>query len=129
MKTLLTMIAAGALVLMSTTTSAAEDGKAIFARTCAACHMADGAGLPGVFPPLKKSDFFKSAEPAFLVKMLQNGLSGEIKVNGSAYVSAMPPQDLDAEQTAAVLNYVSTQLVGGKIILTPAQVRKLRAEK
>lgn len=129
MKPLITTITASLLALLATTACAAEDGKAIFERTCAACHMVTGEGLPGVFPPLKKSDFFKSAEPAFLVKMLQNGLTGEVKVNGSSYVSAMPPQDLDAEQTAAVLNYVSTKLVNGKIILTPAQVKKIRAEK
>ena len=25
--------------------------------TCSACHQANGAGLPGVFPPLAKSDY------------------------------------------------------------------------
>src|SRR5688572_10427810 len=33
-----------------------EAGKSLFAGTCATCHQANGEGLPGVFPPLAKSD-------------------------------------------------------------------------
>ena len=32
-------------------------GQALFAGTCSVCHQANGAGMPGVFPPLAKSDF------------------------------------------------------------------------
>lgn len=117
------------LALLATSVSAAESGEAIFQRTCATCHMPTGEGIPGVFPPLKRSDFFKSADPVFLVKLLQNGFTGELKVNGSAYVSTMPPQDLNDEQISAVLNYVSTKFVGGKNFLTPALVKKYKAEK
>ena len=31
-------------------------GQALFNGTCSVCHQANGAGLPGVFPPLAKSD-------------------------------------------------------------------------
>jgi len=34
-----------------------QAGQALFAGTCSVCHQANGAGLPGVFPPLAKSDF------------------------------------------------------------------------
>ena len=33
-------------------------GQALFAGTCSTCHQANGQGLPGVFPPLAKSDYF-----------------------------------------------------------------------
>ena len=32
-------------------------GQALFAGTCSTCHQGNGAGLPGVFPPLAKSDY------------------------------------------------------------------------
>jgi cytochrome c6 len=33
----------------------ALDGKALFARNCAACHQASGTGIPGAFPALAGS--------------------------------------------------------------------------
>src|SRR4029078_926339 len=33
----------------------------LFAGTCSVCHQANGAGLPGVFPPLAKSSLIAAA--------------------------------------------------------------------
>src|SRR5690606_7467437 len=33
------------------------DGKAIYGRTCFACHQSEGQGIAKVFPPLAKSDY------------------------------------------------------------------------
>ena len=41
----------------------AMDGKAVFAKNCAACHMATGTGIPGAFPALKGNKFVQG-EPA-----------------------------------------------------------------
>jgi nitrite reductase (NO-forming) len=38
-------------------------GQALFAGTCSTCHQANGEGLPGVFPPLAKSDYI-AKQPA-----------------------------------------------------------------
>ena len=32
-------------------------GEALYAGTCSVCHQTNGSGLPGVFPPLAKSDY------------------------------------------------------------------------
>ena len=42
---------------------AAVDGGAIFAANCAACHQANGQGLPGVFPPLAGSEWVVDSLP------------------------------------------------------------------
>jgi nitrite reductase (NO-forming) len=34
-----------------------QAGQELFAGTCSVCHQAGGTGLPGVFPPLAKSDY------------------------------------------------------------------------
>ena len=120
------------LVGFSAATVAAPDisaGKAVFDRACAACHMPGGEGLPGVFPPVKKSDYVKKATPLQLVKVLDNGLTGEITVNGQKYNSAMPPLALSDEDTAAVLTYLIQGLNDGKTALTPEQVKRLRSGK
>ncbi|MFT3736256.1 MAG: cytochrome c [Rhodocyclaceae bacterium] len=108
---------------------AADDGKAVFERVCAACHLPTGEGLPGAFPPVKQSDYVKKATPAQLVKLLANGLTGPVKVNGQSYNSAMPPQDLSDADMASVINYLNNNLNGNKAQLTADQVKKLRSAK
>lgn len=47
------LLIAGALCAASVQAAAQElDGKALFLKNCAACHQADGKGIPGAFPPL-----------------------------------------------------------------------------
>ena len=104
------------------------NGKAVFDANCAACHLPDGKGVPGVFPPLANSDFFQQ-RPYEMAHIVLHGRSGEIVVNGEHYNSVMPPQDLSDEQVADVINYVSTTLNGGKPVLTPEQVKPMRKTK
>ncbi|HSD37203.1 MAG TPA: cytochrome c [Rhodocyclaceae bacterium] len=125
-----TLVGAAIVLAVSGAASAANEvGQSHFERVCAACHLPTGEGVPGVFPPLKQSDYFKKATPAQLVKLLNNGLTGEVTVNGQRFNSVMPPQTLSDEETAAILNYVSAGLNGGKASWTPEQVKRLRAAK
>src|SRR5437879_4766793 len=41
----------------------AARGRALFTANCAACHQADGEGLPGAFPPLKGNAAVNDADP------------------------------------------------------------------
>jgi nitrite reductase (NO-forming) len=104
------------------------NGKRVYDSTCASCHLPDGKGVPGVFPPLANSDFFQE-RPYEMAHIVLHGRSGEIVVNGEHYNSVMPPQDLDDEQVADVINYVSMAMNGGKAVLTPAQVKQMRKAK
>lgn len=102
-------------------------GKALYVTYCMNCHMEDGKGMEGVYPPLAKSDFLK--KPAkMLIENILKGQSGEIKVNGVLYNAIMPAQDyLQDEEIADILNYF-TNAWGNKnpILFTPTQVKKLR---
>lgn len=126
----LTALVSASLLGAATQLAAAEHdaGKAVFERVCAACHLPTGEGMPGIFPPVKQSDYFRKSTAAQLVALLSKGRSGDIVVNGQHYNSAMPPLDLNAEDTATVLNYVSVVLNGGKPITTTEQARKLLAK-
>ncbi|WP_341678097.1 cytochrome c [Niveibacterium sp. SC-1] len=120
------ILALGCMTVAGSALAADHPGKAVFDRTCAMCHTPTGAGMPGVFPPLAKSDYFLKATPGHLVHILDKGLQGEVTVNGQKYNNIMPPQSLSDADAAAVINYVSEGLNGGKPLVQPAQVPKLK---
>ena len=101
-------------------------GEALFAGTCSVCHQANGAGLPGVFPPLAKSDFLGDVSRS--VDVVLRGLSGKVKVNGTEYDSVMPPMNqLNDDEVANILTYVlnSWNNPGGRV--STDDVKKRRA--
>jgi mono/diheme cytochrome c family protein len=107
---------------------AAEDGAAIYKR-CAACHLGDGAGVPGAFPPLKanaKSLAATTNGRRYLALTVIRGLSGPITVEGKSFRGIMPAQaGLNDAQVAAVLNHV---LRGASAkAFTPGEVAGYRA--
>lgn len=80
-------------------------GAEVYTDFCMQCHMADGKGSGRTFPPLAGSNWLeeKRTESIHSVKY---GLSGQIKVNGVIYNSAMTPQGLSNDEIADVMNYV-----------------------
>ena len=81
-------------------------GQELFAGTCSVCHQANGAGLPGVFPPLAKSDFL-AADLKRAMGIVLHGLNGKVTVNGQEYNSVMPPMNqLNDDEIANILTYV-----------------------
>ncbi len=104
-----------------------EKGKRVYAQICFACHQAEGQGLPGVFPPLAKSDFLM-ADKARSIRSVIKGQSGEIVVNGVKFNGVMPPVLLSDEQIAHVLTYVRNEWGNSGDIVTVEEVQKVRAE-
>lgn len=82
-----------------------ERGGIIYTDFCMQCHMANGLGIPGTFPPLAKSNWLteKRTESIHAVKF---GQKGKIEVNGKVYNSIMAPMGLSDQEVADVLNYV-----------------------
>jgi nitrite reductase (NO-forming) len=102
-----------------------ESGKAIYLRTCVACHQANGAGIPNAFPPLAESDYL-NADVDRAIDIVLNGKSGEISVNGTTYNSAMTKQDISSSEVADVLTYVYNSWDNNKTEVTTAQVEKIK---
>lgn len=131
-------LAAGAAILAlaaqpASSAGAGPNGAALYGR-CAACHTANGKGVPGAFPPLGV-DFRKlAAKPAgrrYLVLAVTRGVSGPLTVEGKLYRGVMPAQaGMDDSAVAAVLNHVGTKIATqGPAFkpFTPAEVGTARA--
>lgn len=89
--------------------SAKLDGAPIYSAKCVACHQGNGAGVPGVFPPLADSEWVIGS-PTKLIQLLLHGVVGEIKVKGVTYKGAMPAfKSLSDPEVAAVLTHIRSQ--------------------
>lgn len=107
-------------------TASAKRGETVYTANCQSCHQANGEGIPGVFPPLAKSDFLLRDQKRAIGVVL-HGLSGEIKVNNQAYNMVMPAQGgLSDQEVADVLNYVQNNWGNKAKPVTPAQVSEAR---
>ena len=80
------------------------DGEEIYTDFCLQCHMANGKGVPGSFPPLANSDYLNDVDQS--IHAIKFGLKGPITVNGKSYNSNMISQGLDDEEIADVMNYI-----------------------
>ncbi len=105
-----------------------ERGKEVYTTYCQNCHMSDGNGVAGAFPPLVKAGYLKKPVKT-VIEVILKGQSGEISVNNIKYNGQMPAQNyLTDEQIADVLNYIYNNW-GNKptVTVTPAQVKKMRS--
>lgn len=82
-----------------------DAGERLYASNCAACHQAEGQGIPGAFPPLAQSDYF-AGNPKRVIEVVVNGLQGEITVNGKAYNGVMPAVRMGDAEVASVATFV-----------------------
>jgi mono/diheme cytochrome c family protein len=87
-------------------------GEKTFLTNCAGCHQPNGEGVPTVFPPHAghlPNVIAKEGGRHYLIKVLLNGLQGEIMVKGKTYNGIMPSWNaLGDEEIAAVLNHELT---------------------
>lgn len=83
-------------------------GEEIYQDFCLQCHLTTGAGVSGVFPPLKDSDYLMNNIDKSIAG-IKFGLKGEIVVNDENYDGVMAKQGLDDEEIADVMNYILNQ--------------------
>ncbi len=128
----------GAIQNIAPTTGAAEErelpraellarGADVFNANCIACHLANGAGMANVFPPLANSDYLM-ADTDRAIGVVMHGLSGAITVNGQSYNGVMPSLQLTDGDIAAVLSYVRTNF-GNRAsdVIALRDVRRVRS--
>lgn len=101
-------------------------GKELYSESCITCHMANGEGMKGTFPPLAKADFLLKY-PEKSIHAIKFGLHGPIKVNGVEYNNAMPPSGFEDDEIADVMNYIRNSF-GNKneVVITPKMVAAIK---
>ena len=112
-------------------------GKEIYSKVspgggmCVACHLPNGQGQPGAFPPLADSDWVLGDKER-LIKISIHGLQGEIAVNGEKYVGVMQgfgqplASPLDDQQIADVLTYIRNEWGNSVSAISPEEVKAVR---
>src|SRR5688572_5718290 len=96
-------------------------GKEVYDANCGTCHMPEGEGIEGAFPPLAKSEYL--SDKARLVKVVLLGVRGPMKINGKDYDAEMPGVSLTDKQVADVLNYIRNSWGNKGAAITPAEVQ------
>lgn len=101
-------------------------GLATYKSYCASCHKEDGTGVPGTFPPLKGAPQVQGDKNA-LIKIVVQGLSGPIEVNGVDYNMEMPAFNfLSDTQIADVVEYIRSEFGNINDTVTPDEVKKIK---
>lgn len=95
---------------------------------CAACHGAEGAGTPNVFPPLAGDSVANGGSVDEHIAIVLNGLSGKV-IGGVTYAAAMSPwKQLSDEEIASVITYERNSWGNAGGIVEPAQVKAARGK-
>jgi mono/diheme cytochrome c family protein len=106
-------------------TASMERGKEIYLRNCVSCHMDQGEGLEGIFPPVAKSDYML-ADKKRAIKQILKGVTGEMTVNGVKYNGEMNGFDLTDEQVSDLMNYLYNSFGNKGGITKPEEVKVAR---
>lgn len=103
-----------------------ERGKTLYEQNCLACHQADGSGVPGLNPPLIKTNWVLGDKKQ-LITILLNGMDEEIEIDGEPYHNVMPPFNYLSDQDIAdVLTYIRNNFTNKASTITAAEVTAAR---
>ena len=109
--------ASGSSVATNNAVATVLDGRSIYAKKCATCHQATGAGIAGAFPALKGSAYVQGESNAVLITVLKG--RGGMPTFAAA---------LNDEQLAAVLTYVRQSWGNKASAVTPIEAQAIRAQ-
>jgi mono/diheme cytochrome c family protein len=104
-------------------------GKAVYENFCGLCHNSDGMGKPNQAPPFVGSEWVLGS-PNRMIRIPLAGLSGPVKIKGEEWNLAMPNMGaaLSDEDLAAVLTYIRQSWGNKASVITPEQVKAVKAE-
>ena len=105
--------------------SSISEGEKVYQNFCINCHMPNGEGIEGAYPPLANSDYLENNLKASIIG-IKNGMKGEITVNGKTYNNIMTPMGLSNHEVADVTNYISNSWGNKKdTLITAKEVSKI----
>ncbi len=93
---------------------------------CQTCHMENGEGMAGTYPPLAGSEVVNGS-PDMVIAIVLHGLQGPVTVKGQTYNNIMAPWgSLGDDQIAAVVSYVRASWGNTASSVTPEDVAAVR---
>ena len=102
-----------------------ERGKSVYTANCVTCHMQNGEGIEGVYPPLANSDYLM-ADKERAIKQVLEGAIGPMSVNGKKYNGFMAGFPLSDQEVSDVLNYIRNSWANKGEIVMPEEVKAAR---
>ena len=112
----------------NTLKSSIARGKIVYGTNCLACHQADGSGVPNMNPPIINTSWVLGSKTVLIQQVLK-GSANKVEIDGEKFHNSMPPQpQLTDQQIADVLTYVRNSFGNKASIVTPAEVKTVRAK-
>lgn len=101
-------------------------GEKVYQTYCSTCHQGDGKGDGTRFPPLDGSEWV-NGDKAPLIKLVLNGLEGEISVKGTTFNGVMPKHDFLTDlNIAQVLSYIRLSFGNNSSAIQENEVTRIR---
>lgn len=101
-------------------------GAEIYTEYCIQCHLGQGEGVAGTFPPLAKSNWLLPEKRSDAIRVIKYGQRGEIVVNGVTYNGVMAELGLYDDEVADVMNYILNNWGNSsEKMVTEAEVKKI----
>ena len=102
------------------------NGANLYTQNCASCHGSNAQGIGNAFPPLVNSNWI-TGEKSVPIRIVMDGLSGEIQVSGTSYNGTMPSfkARLSMAEIAAIINYLRDKSDGDHPQITQDDVVKI----
>lgn len=105
-----------------TITPSKVDGKALYMRSCSACHQNNGMGVPGAFPPLAGSPIVNDKDPNLMIQIILLGYDARPQ-----WAAMTPFADLlTDEEIAAIMTHERTSWGNTASAITMEQVKSVR---
>lgn len=104
------------------------NGKKLFITHCSVCHMPNGLGVKGSFPPLADTEWVNGPAEV-MIDIVLNGFSEEIEINGDKYVTPMAAlPHIKDDELAAILTYVRSSFGNDASAVSEEEVAEVRAK-
>lgn len=111
-------------------TVAVSAGESLYQQRCITCHMPNGEGIPGTYPPLAGSEYAGAANSAVPIRIVLHGIQGPITVHGTTYNGLMPAYGVGVvmsdEEVAALLTFVRSSFGNSASAVSAADVARER---
>ena len=103
-------------------------GKAVYGTFCLTCHQEDGSGVPSMNPPIVKTSWVLGSKTVLIQQVLK-GSANKVEIDGEKFHNTMPAQaQLTDQQIADVLTFVRNSFGNKASMVTPAEVKAVRAK-